>query len=481
VQPADITVALRRRSPWEAMDLGLAMLQRWWRPVYFPHLFTAGLVAVLAMGLARILEKPWVALALLWWLKPLYDRVVLHVLSRAVFGEVLAPRAVLAGAREWLGTGLLGALTFGRFDTARSFNLPVRQLEGQAGGAGRSRKHLLGRRVSGYAVWLTVVCLHFEAVLYWSLQRLTQLFLPATALDGREFFEALYSGDVLSYGDLLAYAAAVLALEPFYVAAGFALYLNRRTALEGWDIEVALRQIAQRHAAAVAAMVLIFLGCLWMPMPSQAADKNPREEIAEVLKAPEFPHYRETQRWVPRDPRPAKESRDERAANGDSGWLGGIGYALAKGAEVLFWALAACALAYALWWAARMLPRSRAPSAEPYRAPASLFGMELAPEKLPPDIAAAALALARAGKVREALGLLYRGALSDLVHRRGVELLASHTEAEALAVACTKLNVPGGLYLETLVKAWRESAYARRDPALRELERLAQDYRSFAA
>jgi hypothetical protein len=200
-----------------------------------------------------------------------------------------------------------------------------------------------------------------------------------------------------------------------------------------------------------------------------------------VLKAPEFPHYRETQRWEPRDPRPAKDSRDERAASGEGDWLGAIGYALAKSAQVLFWALAACALAYALWWAARMLPRSRAPAAAPYRTPASLFGMELAPEKLPSDVAAAALALARAGRVREALGLLYRGALSDLVHRRGVELLASHTEAEALAVACTKLNVPGGLYLETLVKAWRESAYARRNPAPRELERLAQDYRSFAA
>jgi len=459
------------------MDLGLAMLQRWWRPVYFPHLITAGLIAVLATGLASALEKPWLALALVWWLKPLYDRVVLHVLSRAVFGEVLAPRAVLRGAREWLGTGLFGALTFGRFDTARSFNLPVRQLEGQRGGAGRSRKRLLGRRVSGYAVWLTVVCLHFEAVLYWSLQRIAQLFLPATALDGREFFEALSSGDVLSYGDLLAYAAAVCVLEPFYVAAGFALYLNRRTALEGWDIEVALRQIAQRHAAAVATMILMLLGCLWMPMPSQAADRNPRQEIAEVLKAPEFPHYRETQRWEPRDPRPAKESRD----SSDGNWLRGIGFALAKAAQVLFWALAACALAYALWWAARMLPRGRAPAAGPYRVPASLFGMELAPEKLPSDVAAAAAALARAGRVREALGLLYRGALSDLVHRRGVELLASHTEAEALAVACTKLNVPGGLYLETLVKAWRESAYARRDPAPRELERLAQDYRAFAA
>ena len=31
-------------------------------------------------------------------------------------------------------------------------------------------------------------------------------------------------------------------LEPFYVAAGFAMYLNRRAELEGWDVEQELRR-----------------------------------------------------------------------------------------------------------------------------------------------------------------------------------------------------------------------------------------------
>ncbi len=44
---------------------------------------------------------------------------------------------------------------------------------------------------------------------------------------------------------------AVMAIvEPFYVAGGFALYLNRRTALEGWDLEVALRRMGERAQAA---------------------------------------------------------------------------------------------------------------------------------------------------------------------------------------------------------------------------------------
>ena len=56
-------------------------------------------------------------------------------------------------------------------------------------------------------------------------------------------------GDVLS-GDLgflplaiqIAYAITVLFLEPFYVAAGFAMYLNRRAELEAWDIEQEFRR-----------------------------------------------------------------------------------------------------------------------------------------------------------------------------------------------------------------------------------------------
>ena len=40
----------------------------------------------------------------------------------------------------------------------------------------------------------------------------------------------------------VAYAVAVLFLEPFYVAAGFGMYLNRRAELEAWDIEQEFRR-----------------------------------------------------------------------------------------------------------------------------------------------------------------------------------------------------------------------------------------------
>ena len=469
-----LAVSLRRRSPWEAIDLGLSMLQRWWRAVYAPHLIVGGAFAAAALIFAWYLERPWVAILLVWWMKPLYDRVVLHVLSRAVFGELERPRAALAAWREWLGSGLLLATLLRWWpDLARSFNLPVRQLEGQGGKAGRERRGVLGRRARGYAVWLTLVCMHFEGVLYLMIGGLAELALPAKAVlqGGENLFERIAAGGFITYGGAIGYAVAVLLLEPFYVAAGFGLYLNRRTLLEGWDIEVALRRIAERHASA--AMLIFSLFCFLALPTSSFAEKNPKQEIAEVLKAKEFGYERDATRWQSRDPK----KPDEKKSDFDPKALWGIGYALARVAEVLLWGLAAAAVAYALWFLARMLPRGRSVAPEPYRPPPALFGMELAPETLPPDVAAAAAALAREGKLREALSLLYRGALSSLVHQRGVHLLASHTEAEVLSLSGQAVHS----YLEELIAVWRLCAYAKRDPAPADIEHLAQGYRaSFA-
>ena len=44
----------------------------------------------------------------------------------------------------------------------------------------------------------------------------------------------------------LSYGLLVLLWEPFYLASGFALYLNSRTNQEGWDIELRFRELAAR-------------------------------------------------------------------------------------------------------------------------------------------------------------------------------------------------------------------------------------------
>lgn len=474
MQPADLAVTLRRRTPWEAADLGLAMLQLWWRPVFAAHALVFLPIAALCLLAGWMRDSMALALLLLWWLEPVYDRVVLHVLSRAVFGAVPAPRAVVRSAPEWLKTGLFAALTWDRIDFSRSFNLPVRQLEGQRGREARERRSILGRRTRGYAVWLTIVWLHFEIALWLSAGSIHELLLPAQLERARGAEEPFLGGffeilQLITVEDALAYAAVLLFLEPFYVAAGFALYLNRRTLLEGWDIEVALRGIAARHAAVLAAVCVA--AALLFPPPALAQDRSPKKEIAEVMKAPEFGHYRETMQWQAREARSDGEIPWylKWLLNALKGWQ--TGSAFAKAVETLMWGAAALVVAYALWWLSRMLPRAAPEQREAYRPPPALFGMELAPDKLPPDVAGAATVLAREGRLREALSLLYRGALSELVHRRGVELLPGHTEGEAVRLA-------GLSYFASLVDAWRRCAYARRNPSPAEVEQLASGYRA---
>jgi hypothetical protein len=466
VQAADLAITLRRRSAWEAMDLGVTMLQRWWRTVYAAHLAVSAPIMAAAIAFGWFTGRAWLGVFLIWWLKPVYDRVVLHVLSRAVFGQHHDVRAVFASAKDWLNTGIFSALFLRAiwFDLVRSFTLPVRQLEGQSGRAARERRSVLGRRVGSYAIWLTLVCSALEILVLWtSFGLLASLFLPATADTAQGgFWDALFGAGedgapLFEVEDMFSYAAAVLVLEPFYVAAGFALYLNRRTLLEGWDIEVALRRIAQRYAAAAMVLIAAFAAA----PQAEAQEKDPGTEIREVLKAKEFGYYKDVQRWERRD--------REQAQSGDYSWLRAIGTAIAKAGEVLLWIVAGALIAYALWWAARLAPRARDPTAAAYTPPAALFGMELAPEKLPADVGVAAAALAREGKLREALGLLYRGALSELVHKRGVRLAASHTEGEAVRLA-------GLAYFSTLVDAWQRCAYASRAPSTAEVERLARDY-----
>ena len=478
MQPADLSIALRRRTPWEACDLGLSMLQRWARPVYGAHLAVAGAIAAAALALSAYTGIAWLGAALVWWLKPLYDRVVLHVLSRAVFGELQRPREVLGRWREWLGTDLFIALTFGRFDLARSFHLPVRQLEGLSGAAGRRRRSVLARRARSHAVWLTVVCMHLEFVVLWSIQSLTVLLVPAKANEGLPPWEAILrsaSGDATwSLRDAAVYIAAILLLEPFYVAGGFGLYLNRRTLLEGWDIEVALRRLAEKRVE-VAAAAMVLLISLFACFPDRASaqtphlPKDPKAVMAEVKKAPEFGHWEETTSWKRRTP-----PKDE---PGDSTRFLAFGHALGQALQVLAWIAAIAGIGWLAWWLLRLLPRERfGTQREAYRPPPALFGMELAPESLPPDVGAAAAALAREGRLREALSLLYRGVLSDLVHKRNVELLASHTEGEALVLARSALGEPSSVYLGALVRAWAACAYARRAPHPDEVERLAREY-----
>jgi len=476
-----VAVALRPRQPWEAVDLGFVMVRQWGLAVYAAFLAVFAPVAV-ALHLV-FEERLWLAALLMWWLKPLYDRFALHVVSRAVFGEVPGVQATLTAWRDILSPGLLASLTVHRFNLARSLVLPVWQLEKSSGRAARERRTILGRRMRGHAVGLTYICIHFEAVIMLSLVALGALLYPAAGDAGGDALGWWRDGgSAWGITDSLHYFVAIALIEPLYVAAGFALYLNRRAILEGWDVELALRRLAQR---VVAARPLAPLACIVLAtvLALGATDAHARElkppeearkEIVEVLKSPDFQELRDTLRLRYRsEPRSAPDEESGPNADKFFSTLGGI---VARIAEFGMWLLAAAAVIIALLAARRYLPALLESREERYRPPDALFGLNVPPESLPDDPASVALDLALRGKLREALSLLYRSALTALVHTHHVPLTEGYTEGDCVRAARAVVTPEAAQYFERLVGVWQAAAYAGRTPDAANVGELAREW-----
>ncbi|MEM7404216.1 MAG: DUF4129 domain-containing protein [Pseudomonadota bacterium] len=494
MQLEDLRIALRPRRPWEAVDLGLTLVQTWW-PRLFGVWFAVSLPLFLLINL--VLDDPFWSVLALWWLKPLFDRALLHVLSRAVFGATPGVRDTLRAlpGLVW-NSGLFWHLTLGRLDFARSFRLPVYQLEGLKGKARRARLQVLGARGGGYGAGLTTICLHLEAFLYVGLFALGYLMLPESI--DIDPFEALAEDDgtyQLLWNGLAYLAMSVI--EPFYVASGFGLYLNRRTVLEAWDLELDLRRMAGRLQAlrsgaginavlAIACSALLLLTLQTTPAAAKLVDTpvgtydrtaDAQAEIREVFEDPAFGRERTYTRWVP------KNDREEDEPDDDFDFKGLVDFAntLGKILEGLGWALAAAAIIGLIVY----LLRHSGPVQEwldTWRdrrrevvMPKSVSGLDLEPESLPPDIVAGARSLWAEGQHRRALSVLYRGAIVEML-TRGMALPESATEGDVLRRAEPRLGSDAFTGLRQLVGSWQRLAYAHRAPEPGEFESLCGIY-----
>jgi hypothetical protein len=444
------------------MDLGIAMVRTGWRSLWSAWLAVYA-PAALALGLA-FRDEPWIGALLLWWAKPVFDRFALHILSRSVFGEAARLRDTLGGWREILRPGVLASLTTQRLNPARSFVLPVWQLERQSGTAAAQRRGVLQRRAWAYAAWLTVICVHFETAVLLSAGSVLDLFVPARAdagFDASDLFSGASWLAAWTSADTALYALAVSAVEPFYVAAGFSLYLDRRMRLEGWDIEVALRRLASRlgKVGAIVLAGLVFSSALFCaPTTAQAAPAAPKQEIAEVLKAPEFQTQRETVTWQYRS-----GASDKRESIDREFWTA-VAKVLAQAAQFLGWAALGMLVIVSIWFAQRLLP-----AAADATAPAPALAGPVAKRRaegpgLPADPAAAALLLAREGRVREALSLLYRGALAAMSGGNGAGVASGDTESDCLRRSAGALAGPTYAYFGELVACWQRAAYSAAPP-----------------
>lgn len=273
-----LTVELRPRSPWEAMELGSALVRRHARAIWVPWLLVTGAVFVVLNLAAWAIGHIWLAGLLFWWLRPAFDRIPLYVLSRAVFGSVPSVAETLRAQSTWGWRPMRGHLTWRRLSPLRAVMLPIDLLENANAKQLGERRRVIGGGIGGYAVQLFVMCANFILAIELSLLLLTAIavpneLLPEAARAAWAMITETPPAWALIALNLVDWLAAGF-IEPFYIGAGFGLYLNRRTQLEAWDLEIAFRRMRKRLEAAGGAMLIALLAFALLPMaiPAQARD-----------------------------------------------------------------------------------------------------------------------------------------------------------------------------------------------------------------
>lgn len=489
------------RTPWQALDMGVLMARRWYRPLLLAWLVPAFLLYLL-LG-AALYDTPWAVLLAVWWCKPLLDRLPLLLLSRYIFndhsGGIFNWRSLLRLYRF----DLLPALLWRRPDLKRSFNLAVTVLEQQKGKARSRRCAALAPGSGNAATWLTVVMVHLEMLLPLSAGiAVVMLFSgyidinPMPLLVDESGFYAHFSNLALLLGMSL--------VAPVYIAAGFALYLNRRIELEAWDLELLFREsIRQRGETAalkpqMASSVMGLLLALLigvaglsplgsMPVhaaePPQSQQALAREEVRTILESPPFVIEKEVTEWQwksqPNAPQEDPQGWDWLRhllglfGNWNLGWLFQL-------VEVLLWVGVGLLVWLVLRTVLKHLPLTADSGGREHRnvaAPRVVMGMQISADSLPDDIEAAVAQAFEQGDVRLAVSLIYRHILHLLVDDHRVPVESWYTELECAAAVKVQPGLSVAALFDELTRLWLKLAYAHEPPQREQVERLHRELR----
>ncbi len=493
----DVSAQLRPRAPWESVDLGFAMVRRHFRLLLAAWSLTVVPLWILLLVLSNWIPLGWVLL-IIWWLKPIYDRVPLFILSRSLFGATPKLRDVLKAwpamlYRNFFRIMLLRVpwiIAAPRFSWARTLLLPVIDLEQQKGRGFSERQKVLLAQAGGTATSLVMFCAMYETLLTFGLLTLVASML-ADPLGATQFGEVFLDGAFrkgelsgwLEWSFIGGYLAAMTMVELFFVGGGFGLYLNCRTHLEGWDVEIVFRRLAQRltHAAGIVLVgALLFLGS-----PAHAAlekaDKTEKAEKAEKADKADDPAKDTIERVMAHeDFKVHKQIIKEPVDTFSSSGTGGGGFSAIAGlGQVLFYGFLAFGIGWLIWIIYKnrdMFARGAPVNVAKPSAPRTLMGMDISPDSLPDDIAGAARQRWLAGDARGALSLLYRGSLVWLVHVARLSIRESDTEGDCLRHSSTLPEPVRRDYFSMLTGEWVDAAYAERLPGQDRMETLLQSW-----
>jgi len=462
-----VTAEIRPRSDWEAVDLGFAMVRRdfwrcltmWWLAMGIPT----------AIATVLLWNHPFWLLVVFWWLKPAGSRMVLFEISRRLFGEEPSWRAVWREIpRVWVRRFFYRYL-WARLSPWLPVTLAVEDLEGLRGKAYRLRCNQVVRRGEGPIMWIYLVS--HAAVIWFGIAILgTVLMFIPEGQDGAwqqavEMWEPMVLSEmplIVSRSTVACMMLSLVLTDLFTTGAGFGLYINNRTWIEGWDVELAFRRLAQRLGkAAVILMSFFILGA-----SAHGQEESPSERIERVKAAKEFVVHTVTDK-VPK-------TKSSSSFNLPIELIEILLYVFGISVVVLLVAF----IARAIWKNRHVfILRNRgeklgksAPSAR------VVMGMEVSPDTLPDDVPSSAWALWQQGRHHEALGLLYRGSISRVMAVGRVEIQESDTEGDCMRRVESAGHAAHPEYFRGITGAWIRIAYAGILPADSDVEALCKQW-----
>ena len=261
-------LAMRRRNVWEAADSGILL----WRENFSRIVFFFALPVAITAALLLLIpsEFRWVSWLALWWLKPLFDRLCLHVVSVRFFERRTGFRNIVRGLARNFFPCLAGDLLWRRFSPFRCSTMPLRLMERLKRRQYLQRNRALVPGGLNFSALLSCIGPLLEAILLGG-EAVFALVLGTIIFPDIRIIDKLDTPVVFLILYIL-YCVNYILVESLYVCMGFGIYINSRVTTEGWDIELLFRKFSGRLAAA--AKVLLVTVCLLFSFPLFAADAD---------------------------------------------------------------------------------------------------------------------------------------------------------------------------------------------------------------
>lgn len=472
----DSQVELRLRTPEEAVDVGVLLARQYW----WSLLGAWAVFAIPFIVVAYFIPYTFWALVFFWWFKPLYERLPLQVVSFSIFRQKHDTKSTLRGIFQY---DTLSWLTIYRLCPGRSTLTPIAALEGIESGTGkiRRRRQLVKSLMINSYFLLHVGMFACEFIMICTGTIVFMKFFEPVAAENLLPWEHLasqwnwvwdsQSGKLLLLSLTLASSAF---MAPFYVCAGFGLYINRRIGLEGWDLYLGFQRLIARLSVLCIALLIVLPSIHLVAQESTdnsfsvfVSKSDIRAEVDEIVKQEVF-----EERTVRRE-RPSQPS----ASNNWDFIMQVVSYLIMGSLVLLIFGLIVwVAIKLRIW----EFVKRRTKASKVVETNVSIVEDEQKGYELPANVVAEASLAWQQGRARQALSLLYQGALLYTIAKHSCPIQACDTESTCARAIARHVPALSEVFSK-LSLHWQQVAYGKKTLEDSEFHQLLSVYEdSFA-